>query len=134
MTPLVQDGTSAEQRRSPGQELRVHTSRDTKPLAEKGEPIFCREPSHEFTESSARSIRYIREIVQRSLQLEGLEDRVLLYANLGVEWPNPSLVTYSFMPDGTSVGGVPSSLFATFNAVAPTATWKADRSGHRRVG
>jgi hypothetical protein len=57
--------------------------------------------------------------------LEALEGRMLLYSTLGDMWTYDSRITYSFMPDGTSVGGVASSLFATMNAVAPTATWEA---------
>ena len=57
--------------------------------------------------------------------LEGLEDRMLLYATSGGSWTFPSRITFSFAPDGTSVGGVSSNLFATLNAVAPTATWQA---------
>jgi hypothetical protein len=56
--------------------------------------------------------------------LEGLEDRLLLYAALGDQWIYSSRITYSFMPDGTSVGGVPSALFQTLNANYPTATWQ----------
>jgi hypothetical protein len=59
------------------------------------------------------------------LALEDLEGRLLLYSTLGAQWTYDSRISYSFMPDGTSVGGVPSSLFATMNAVAPTATWEA---------
>ena len=55
--------------------------------------------------------------------LEGLEGRILLYSTLG-QWTYSSRITYSFMPDGTSVGGVPSALFQTLNAVCPTATWQ----------
>jgi hypothetical protein len=57
--------------------------------------------------------------------LEHLEGRILLYSTLGAQWTYSSRITYSFMPDGTSVGGVPSALFQTLNAVAPTATWEA---------
>ena len=57
-------------------------------------------------------------------RLEGLEDRVLLYSDLGDQWAFSSRITYSFMPDGTSVGGVPSALFQTLNANYPTATWE----------
>src|SRR5262245_44938088 len=56
--------------------------------------------------------------------LEGLEDRLLLYATLGAEWTYGSRITYSFMPDGTSVGGTPSALFQTLNARFATATWQ----------
>jgi Matrixin len=55
---------------------------------------------------------------------ELLEDRLLLYATLGDHFTYSSRITYSLMPDGTSVGGVPSSLFATLNAKYPTATWE----------
>jgi len=55
---------------------------------------------------------------------EGLEDRILLYSSLGDKWTYDSRITYSFMPDGTSVGGVPSALFQTLNASFPTATWE----------
>jgi hypothetical protein len=55
---------------------------------------------------------------------EILEGRLLLYSKLGDQFTYSSRITYSFMPDGTSVGGVPSSLFATLNAKYPTATWE----------
>jgi hypothetical protein len=57
-------------------------------------------------------------------ELEGLEDRLLLYAALGDQWTYSSRVTYSLMPDGTNIGGVPSVLFQTLNAKIPTATWQ----------
>jgi Matrixin len=56
--------------------------------------------------------------------VEGLEARLLLYSDLGDQWTYDSRITYSFMPDGTSVGGVPSALFQTLNAKYPTATWE----------
>jgi hypothetical protein len=49
-------------------------------------------------------------------RLEGLEDRVVPYAASGNAWPNPQLVTISFVPDGTNLGGYNSNLFAAFNA------------------
>src|SRR4051794_427957 len=58
-------------------------------------------------------------------RLEGLEDRLLLYATTGGEWSKPQRITYSFVPDGTSIGGVSSNLQATLNARFPTADWKA---------
>src|SRR5208337_3081898 len=58
-------------------------------------------------------------------RLEELEDRVLLYATTGNQWAKPNLVTISFMPDGTSIGGVPSNLQATLNAHFATAAWQA---------
>jgi hypothetical protein len=41
---------------------------------------------------------------------------VVLYSASGDLWPNPQLITISFMPDGTNLGGVGSSLQSTFNA------------------
>jgi hypothetical protein len=58
-------------------------------------------------------------------RLEALEDRLLLYSTLGGQWAFGSRITYSFVPDGTNVGGSPSVLFQTLNARFPTATWKA---------
>ena len=59
-------------------------------------------------------------------KLELLESRLLLYSQLGDQFVYSSRITYSFMPDGTSVGGVPSALFSTLNAKFPTATWEAE--------
>ena len=47
--------------------------------------------------------------------LESLESRVVLYTATGNAWMNPAVVTISFMPDGTSLGGTPSNLISTFN-------------------
>jgi hypothetical protein len=60
----------------------------------------------------------------KCVSLEQLEPRILLYSTLGGQWTYSSRITYSFMPDGTSVGGVPSTLYQTLNATAPTASWK----------
>jgi hypothetical protein len=57
--------------------------------------------------------------------LEPLEGRRLLSTLLGDQWTYGSRITYSFMPDGTSVGGTPSVLFQTLNAVTSTSTWQA---------
>src|SRR5208337_11452 len=61
--------------------------------------------------------------VKRSARplLENLEDRLLLYSAYGGHFAYGSRITYSFMPDGTSVGGTPSVLFQTMNARFPTA-------------
>jgi hypothetical protein len=48
-------------------------------------------------------------------KLEGLENRVVPYVATGNLWPHPQLVTISFMPDGTNLGGVTSNLFSSFN-------------------
>jgi hypothetical protein len=55
---------------------------------------------------------------------EALEGRLLLYSRLGDQFVYSSRITYSFMPDGTSVGGVPSTLFATMNARFATPAWQ----------
>ena len=56
--------------------------------------------------------------------VDGLEDRMLLYATTGGLWSQTARITYSFVPDGTSVGGVASSLYSTLNVVASTAAWQ----------
>src|SRR5512135_1809490 len=53
--------------------------------------------------------------------LEALEDRKLLSFSLeGGHWTYGSRITYSFMPDGTNIGGVPSNLFRTMEAAYPS--------------
>lgn len=49
-------------------------------------------------------------------KLETLESRILLYTTSGNAWPNSELITISFMPDGTDLGGATSDLQATMNA------------------
>src|SRR5262249_27631740 len=61
--------------------------------------------------------------------LEELETRLAPYAATGNAWPEPQLITISFVPDGTLVtsgpnGNVYSDMFAKFNAKWPTATWQ----------
>src|SRR5208337_3710532 len=56
--------------------------------------------------------------------LESLEERLLLYSAYGGTWAYGTRITYSFMPDGTSVGGTPSALFQTLNAKFSQATWE----------
>lgn len=46
-------------------------------------------------------------------QMEGLEDRKLLYSTLGASFAFGSRITYSFAPDGTNIGGDSSALFST---------------------
>src|SRR5579863_6622455 len=67
------------------------------------------------TAARKRALRPVPEI---------LEGRLLLYSQLGDQFVYSSRITYSFMPDGTNVGGVPSALFSTLNAKYPTATWQ----------
>ncbi|OJW25025.1 MAG: hypothetical protein BGO49_15120 [Planctomycetales bacterium 71-10] len=56
--------------------------------------------------------------------VEGLEERLLLYATLGANWVYGSRITYSFVPDGTSVGGTPSVLYQSMNARFWESTWQ----------
>jgi len=56
--------------------------------------------------------------------VEGLEGRLLLSSATGARWAAPQRITYSFVPDGTSIGGVPSNLQATLNARFPGVSWK----------
>jgi hypothetical protein len=57
--------------------------------------------------------------------LEVLESRLVPYAVSGNAWPHPELITISFMPDGTNLGGISSNLFATFNAkFGSAAVWQ----------
>ncbi|MGP0064101.1 MAG: Ig-like domain-containing protein [Isosphaeraceae bacterium] len=48
--------------------------------------------------------------------LESLESRVVLYSATGNAWMNPEIITISFVPDGTNLGGVTSNLQSTFNS------------------
>ncbi len=59
-------------------------------------------------------------------RVEGLEGRLLLYATNGGAWQHPNLITYSFVPDGTTIfyGSAPSNLFQAFNARWSTAAWE----------
>ena len=57
--------------------------------------------------------------------VEKLEERILLYAVSGNAWPNKALITISFVPDGTNLGGPTSNLFGTFNTkFGSAATWQ----------
>src|SRR5262245_57154928 len=58
--------------------------------------------------------------------LTALEDRLTPYTLSGFSWADPN-VSASFIPDGTAMlGGYTSSLFATLDAIAPTATWQRE--------
>ncbi len=61
----------------------------------------------------------------RRLLLEELEDRCVP-ATFGNPWPDAPHLTISFVPDGTLVGVQASNLFATLNALEPTAAWQRD--------
>ena len=63
------------------------------------------------------------------LRVERLETRVVPYSVSGNAWPNPQLITISFVPDGTFMttinnAKVYSNLFATFNAKWAPTTWQ----------
>lgn len=70
-----------------------------------------------------QTVRRAPAIVER---VERLEDRVLLYAASGNAWPTKDLITISFMPDGTNLGGGKvSNLVATMNTkFGSAATWQ----------
>src|SRR5262249_43161043 len=58
-------------------------------------------------------------------QLEALECRTVPYAVSGGMWPNPQLVTLSFQPDGTNLGGPTSNMFSVFNGwFLKTSNWE----------
>jgi hypothetical protein len=65
-----------------------------------------------------------RRPVRAALALETLEMRLVPYSASGNAWPHPQLVTISFVPDGTNLGGVSSNLFATFNPRWATSVWE----------
>jgi hypothetical protein len=72
-------------------------------------------------------VRFSRERSRRAIRptAEALEDRKLLYATIGGQWAYSSRITYSFVPDGTDVGGSPSNLFQTMgNLGFTTANWQ----------
>ena len=56
--------------------------------------------------------------------IESLESRVVLYSATGNAWMNPAVVTISFMPDGTNLGGNVSNLQSTFNSNAGLKGWQ----------
>ena len=70
-----------------------------------------------------QTVRRAPAIVER---VERLEDRILLYAASGNAWPTKDLITISFMPDGTDLGGGKvSNLVATMNTkFGAAATWQ----------
>lgn len=79
-----------------------------------------------LTRGSSRTQRNSTRTHRAQPRLEGLEDRRLLYATLGASWTAPIRITYSFVPDGSSIGGTPSSLFQTLNAKFSTETWQRE--------
>ncbi len=72
-----------------------------------------------------RSQRSATRGTPMQVQTETLEERVVLYAASGNKWPNPKLITISFMPDGTSLGTTTSNLNSVFNTkFGSAATWQ----------
>ena len=57
--------------------------------------------------------------------LEGLEERMLLYSVTGDHFTYGSRITWSIMPDGTSIGGVPSNFVSTMNQKFGANNWEA---------
>lgn len=51
---------------------------------------------------------------------------MLLYAAMNAEWVYGSRITYSFVPDGTSVGGPTSALYQSLNARYSEAVWQRE--------
>jgi Matrixin/Bacterial pre-peptidase C-terminal domain len=59
------------------------------------------------------------------LCLEALETRLVPYSASGNSWIHPELVTISFQPDGTNLGGVTSDLQGQFNSrFGSAAAWQ----------
>src|SRR5918995_7060825 len=74
---------------------------------------------------SPRANRSRASVRRDRLDLESLESRVVLYGASGNFWPSAQVVTISFMPDGTNIGGKSSNLMAAFNAkFGSAATWQ----------
>lgn len=75
---------------------------------------------------------FSRRVISRAafpksqLKVESLESRLVPYALSGNAWPHPELVTLSFQPDGTNLGGVTSNLFSTMDARWATSVWQRE--------
>lgn len=75
--------------------------------------------------SQRRSQRQVQQINHQPRAVETLESRILLFTTSGNAWPNKDLITISFMPDGTNMGGGTNNLNATFNTkFGSAATWQ----------
>lgn len=76
-----------------------------------------------FQQGNSKRLQKVQR--RTTASAERLEDRVLLYAASGNAWPNKDLITISFMPDGTNLGGGTSNLQSTFNTkFGAAATWQ----------
>jgi len=81
--------------------------------------------NHSLFKGRCVRARHLTERFARP-QLEYLEDRWTPYAASGSAWVHPELITLSFMPDGTDVGGVYTDLFTQFNSwFGSPSTWQA---------
>jgi hypothetical protein len=70
-------------------------------------------------------LAYLRKsFLPSSRPSQKLSARPLLYSTYGGTWVYGSRITYSFMPDGTNVGGISSVLFQTLDAKFSQATWE----------
>lgn len=75
--------------------------------------------------TSLRKVRHPSDRHGRRPNVEPLEDRLLLYAFNGGEWVHGQRITYSFIPDGTLVGGISSNLSAAMaDRGHSTAQWQ----------
>jgi hypothetical protein len=72
-----------------------------------------RDGAHQRTRAPRRAVR---------LELEALESRTVPYTATGNAWPSSQLVTISFIPDGTDLGGPTSNLVSTLNSRFGSAT------------
>src|SRR4051812_38293 len=79
---------------------------------QKGRPMAFRDF---FAFSKKIDSRQSRQPRATKLEVESLESRVVPYAASGNLWPQPKLLTLSFVPDGTNLGGPASNLNADFN-------------------
>ena len=71
-----------------------------------------------------RSVTRRQSLKASRFGIEQLEDRVLLYADSGNVWWHPELITISFVPDGTDLGGVTSNLISTFDGNPNLVGWR----------
>src|SRR5262249_32809614 len=72
-----------------------------------------------------RKRRPFSAALHAQLRVEGLETRLVPYSVSGNAWPHPELVTLSFVPDGTNLGGVTSNLQSAFtNKFGSVARWQ----------
>lgn len=92
-----------------------------------GIPQFLISVCNQFFKTSPRrrSGRTVSRMASHS-QIEGLEDRIVLYAVSGNAWPEPQVVTIGFVPDGTNLGGVTSDLNDVFDSNPYLPNWQGE--------